>query len=218
MDEAGSERPRIKISPRESGEVSNPRIRISSNRPSEQAVRMPRFIRDIPNLPEQEAISVRTRDDLARVVESPLLPAAQVLYDFNIRTIDSSANRQDVGNEAWLTIDFDSLSAENQQIAQELLGEPYQGRKSIVTGEYGPKRVQIRLPIAENATEQEIARRALELARNFKRQPLTWGILTPEEVEGREDLFYYDKESNKYYLSKEHYLKAKGLSFKVESK
>lgn len=48
---------------------------------------------------------------------------------------------------------------------------------------------------------------------------MTWApTFTPEEVVGHESEYYHDRDSNTYYLSREHYLKAKGLSLKVEQK
>lgn len=123
------------------GEVAQIRI---SNRGGERIVRVPKFVINIP--PITESSRVRTREDLARVVESPLLPAAQALYDLNIETTSSSANYQDVeGREraARLIINFDSLSPENQQIAEEFHGQPERGRRSVITGEFGSRSVQI---------------------------------------------------------------------------
>lgn len=212
MDEAGTERHKIRISPRESGRNSHPL--------GEQAVRMPRFVRDIQ--PITDVVRLKTREDLKRIVESPLLPVAQLLYDLNIETTDSSANYQDVegrDRSARLTINFDSLSPENQQIVLAILGEPYQGRRSGIPGIPSRREVQIRVPLTYDSTEQEVAQKALELARKLKKQPMTWAqTFTPVDVVGHESDYYYDKESDQYYLSKEQYLKAKGLSFKVESK
>lgn len=203
----------------EISEGNDTRIRVAPKIGREQTVRVPKFIRDIPAIPEQEGITIRTRDDLPKIVELPLLPAAQLLYDLNIETVASSANKQDVGGFATLTLNFDSLSSENQRIALELLGMPYRGRKSIITGEYGPRRIQIKIPIVNNSTEQEIARKSVEIARKFKKQEMTWApTFSPEEVAGREKEYYYDKDSGRYYLSKEHYLKVRGLSLKVDPK
>jgi len=199
----------------ETGE--RPRIRVT-RRNSEQVVKLPRFVRNIEAITEYGRVS--TREDLEKVVESPLLAAAQYLYDLNVETIDSSANRKDAlgSHIARINIDFDSLSPENQQIAIDLLGEPHRGRETGTPELPVGREITVEIPINENSTEQEVSNRALEIARKFKKQTMTWAqTRTPDEVKGIEDHFYFDQESGKYYLSREQYLKANPKQIRVQS-
>lgn len=80
-------------------------------------------------------VEVLNRNDLNKIIEKPLLPACQCLYDKNIQTLMTSANRFNViGLEkvsenakshysygqhyAWLWIDYSSLSLKNKELVQ----------------------------------------------------------------------------------------------------
>ena len=80
-------------------------------------------------------VEILNRDDLTKIVESPLLEACQYLYDKHIRTLMTSANRFNVvglnklsqnvekfysygEHFAWLWIDYGSLSPENKKLVQ----------------------------------------------------------------------------------------------------
>ena len=51
-------------------------------------------------------------EDLDTKIELPLLPSARILYKSNIRTVDSTANREDIRRGVvGISIDYESLSA-----------------------------------------------------------------------------------------------------------
>jgi len=78
---------------------------------------------DVLNYGGTEEVIVATRDDLRKIVEEPCLAACLYLYDRNIRTVNSSANRQNIGNNGWIGIDYDSLSESNRKILEQLMSE-----------------------------------------------------------------------------------------------
>ena len=62
-------------------------------------------IKDIEPI-ELEGVIIKRKEDLRRVVEEPCLEACETLYDLNIETNMSSANRKDVGSYGYIYILF----------------------------------------------------------------------------------------------------------------
>ena len=112
---------------------------------------------------EEGGITLETREDLTRLVEPPLLEACQILFDKNIRTVMSSANKKDKGGKAHIIISFDELNEQNQQIANKL---------GTVYDYIGKKYAKIEPPllITEQTTVGEIRKSALELVSKFEQQ------------------------------------------------
>ena len=67
-----------------------------------------------------EYVIVKSRDDLRKIVEEPCIAACLYLYDKNIFTINSSANKQNIGNNGTIGIHYDSLSEENKEVVKQL--------------------------------------------------------------------------------------------------
>lgn len=161
--------------------------------------------------------NILRREDIKTLVEVPLQRACEILYDKNIKTLSSSANKKDVKTGAYIELDFDSLSPENKKIA-------------LSTGQVferdGGSLVHISIPVDENTTVQSLQTISEELAEKFEKQPLSWApadtlaearemYASPnasieeltqefEEIGG-----YYDAETGIFYASKEHYDKIK---------
>jgi hypothetical protein len=167
---------------------------------------------------------IRKREELDEIVEAPLLEAARVLYDKGIRTTGSSANGKDVSTGfAFISIDYDSLSDENKEVAERICGEVFRG----VTSDEGKpySRVSIRVPLTEESTVQEAEDASVELAEQFKEQEMTWATvysigemhrfmaLRPgEDIEIDGDTmevpgygFFYDEENGRFYGSQEQF-------------
>lgn len=110
-------------------------------------------------------LSVSKKEDLVQLVEAPLLQACEELYDKGIKTIFSSANRQDIAmGHAYITIDFDSLNPANQELAGSL-GEIYMTHGSVPV-----RAVNIEIPINEASTVGDIRRAAAEIVAQFHNQ------------------------------------------------
>ncbi len=163
---------------------------------------------------EQSGVRVTTREALKEVVEAPLLSACEMLYDKNIQTVMSSANKKDVEiGSAYIDIAFDTLSDENKRVA-ESLAQPRE--------EEGVRYVHISIPVSSTTTTQEVKDKAEEIANLFKKQPMLWGGSTLEEVKqifwGRTDVdvgpeafpdLFYDEKTKLFYWSEEQLKKAK---------
>jgi len=110
-----------------------------------------------------------TRDDLLQVIEAPLRPAIGILYDKNIQTIGSSCNAVDLVRSPWITLDAESLSAENKEVA-----DAYEHTERVEVERSGLKMVGLKFPVGEKDTPRDIGRRATTLANKFFKQPFTW--------------------------------------------
>ncbi|MDP3994305.1 MAG: hypothetical protein Q8P91_00550 [bacterium] len=184
----------------------------------EQGPEQPKIssLAEVPAIQESRNQMIATRDQIVGLVEQPLLDACVDMWDKNVRTLSTSANRKDIeAGEAYIIIDFDSLSEENKKAAQQL-ADPidYDGVKAI----------KIPIPVSETTTTDEISQRAAEIAGTFKKQPATWipkytleylkkayGI-APEETDYDDpsvwEGYYYDSKEKVFYMSEEHYQKA----------
>lgn len=181
-------------------------------------------------LSEQEPIEksrnemVWNKKQLEGLVEPPLLRACEDLYDKNIRTLSTSANKKDVGvGFAHMIIEVSSMSLQNVAIAQKIAQDEgnevveYDGRQALV----------VHITMDETTTAPEIEEQSVEIASKFNKQPLTWSpVLTLSQLKASygieetntayddsqvwvDEGFYYDEESDKFYLSEEMFRKIK---------
>ncbi len=157
------------------------------------------------------------REEIKELVEPPLVRACEQLWDKNIRTLSSSANRKDVGTGAYIILDYDSMSSENQEVAQEM--------EEVIDYD-GMQALKLKMPIGDDETLfEEVEKSALEMSDKFKKQEASWipsytlqqlreiYAYDPEDtsvgVKDFEDTgFYYDPEEKLFYMSEEHYKKA----------
>jgi len=172
-------------------------------------------ISEVEPIEESSATNVLKREDLDKLIDPPLLEAIRILYDKNILTEATSANRKDVKKgEAYIHIPYAELSDANKIIALKL------GRW-ISDGVKAEKVFSLNIPITAETTVGELSAKAVAMAEQFKKQPLTWAItytldqlrtqvyhmpeMTIEEAvaEG----WYYDAANEIFYLSEEHFYK-----------
>jgi|TARA_B100001964_G_scaffold244993_1_gene329258 hypothetical protein len=174
-------------------------------------------IKDVEPVPQGAGQWVRTRNDLERLVETPLLAACGQLYDKNVPTNASTANANNVAlGQANISIDYDALSSENREIADKNF--------RVISHDDGIRSVQIDIPIeGPDVSVDVLSRRASAAAEKFRYQPMDWaprytfdelveewGIdpegLTPESFV---DLgYFFDVGKGVFYLSDEHFRKA----------
>ncbi len=88
------------------------------------------YLKDVEpdGMPNGMRLTSRDFED-EECLEAPIKEACKLLYDLNIRTTFSSANKQDVTRRngyGWINIDYDSLSPENQAIADQYFGHEKQ--------------------------------------------------------------------------------------------
>ncbi|MFA4887868.1 MAG: hypothetical protein WC595_06680, partial [Candidatus Nanoarchaeia archaeon] len=157
---------------------------------------------------------VKRRSDLDKLVEKPLLGACQILYDKNIKTLESTANKNNISSGASIVLDYNSLSNENKVITNKYFGHKKSTDGILVA--------EILIPITSpEKTVKEISDSAINEANKFKSQPLRWGVLNFKQIlkfygvdENKnlkpEDFtqdFFYDSDSQLFFLSEEHCIK-----------
>ena len=177
----------------------------------------PTSISEVSPIEEGRNQIIRTRNEIARLVETPLLPACEQFYNKNIMTLSTTANVKNIHPEGFanIVIDFDSLSPENQEIASES-GRVvnYDNRRALIL-EHG---------VNSTTSVEEIRKWSNSLSEKFKKQPMTWApqytkeqliewmmaddTQTPDEIAQRWN-YYYDEETNTFFLSEEHAIKTK---------
>ena len=173
----------------------------------------------------EEAI-VKNREDLRKIIEEPCLPACLKLYDLNIQTVNSSANNGNIGDKAYIGINYDSLDENNKNILNNLINtgivEPL--NLSDDPNDRGGRDVTIKVPIYEKDTVGKVSDRFMQIVSRFEQQDVLYGRYTHEDVlkeassigsdVSLEDIveaygFIYDDELKIYWHNRELYNKHK---------
>jgi hypothetical protein len=175
-------------------------------------------IGEIEPLSTHSHLIITKKEDLKEVVEGPLLSACEELYDKNIETYMTSANRKNVSaslkpeqRNADIQIYFDSLSEDNKKVGQTL------GQVSQIRPDARPI-LTVLIPVTLDSTYGEIQSRAEAIVHKFNKQKLRTLALTlkemrqyfrfdPEDeshgVDSFSGQYYWDPELELFFLSKE---------------
>lgn len=124
---------------------------------------------DIAPIVQGACAFVQSINDLDSLVEPPLLPACQALYQKGIRTVGSSANCKDVRvGSVWIIVDATALSEDNLAIAHQA------GR--VVTRHYYAANGALIMSLGVNSqtTAEEVEVWSLARAAMFKEQAAKW--------------------------------------------
>ena len=108
-----------------------------------------------------------TEENLPELVEEPLLEACIRLVRKNIKTVATTANKNNIGEHAELLISADGLSPQNRELAMSLDGEEVQ------SGHWGNIFV-FTYPLREDSTVEEVQIHFNRIAESFEIQPYTW--------------------------------------------
>ena len=136
-------------------------------------------IKDVEPI-ESSGSTLLTKDTMKDYVEEPCLDACMYLYNLNIQTYMSSANKKNVGEFGGISIYFDdSLSDENKQIIQDLINR---GNKNLNIGEYDVTIASIDVPITEETTVGEVKDEFMKIVSKLKIQDVLYGRFSREEV------------------------------------
>jgi|GEM_PF-6653988 len=184
-------------------------------------------IHDVRRIIETQGQVPRSQEDLAAIVEAPLLAAATTLYLRGIQTTSSTANPENIDGlgHGELAINYDSLSEENKLIAGDLAQQSQdrkleQGRLSTpIVNDAGDLTIVIEISLA--GTIEEMSARASAVAGLFQLQPMNWAprytfdeLLDDYQVppENRDEYkpedftedYYLSPEDGLFYLSADH--------------
>ncbi len=184
----------------------------------EKILQRPTSLSEVAPIEENRNQIIREKKQIKDLVESPLLLTCEDLWDKNIKTISTSANKKDIeAGNASIIIDFESLSEDNKQIARQY-GSPVDYDNIKV--------VEIIIPISKETTVEELSQKAFDIASAFKKQPFLWAPtytaealkkaygISPEETQyddpsvWLEEGYCYDAKDDIFYISEEHYKKA----------
>lgn len=202
--------------------VVKPHIRLKKRptvevKPHIEVQKIPRILLDVEPI-EESGLVIQERRNLKKIVEYPLLSACEELYDKNIQTRFSSANKKHIYTDkiepAYIDINYETLSEENKKIAEQL-GKLYRERNE--------QSIRIYIPIKNSDSVMDIRKKAEFIVGQFKKQPVPAYTLEqaktkllslkPEEqmthgdVERLKENFYYDQKNDIFYLSEEQYKK-----------
>jgi hypothetical protein len=190
----------------------------------------------IEPIEESNDFLLRTEEDIEKIVELPLIGACKELYEKNIKTVSSSANRKDVEGlfteekepSAYIEIEKESLSEENLEILKKIKKDP-KFDYLRVEGLKDTREKTIMIHILLNKTgfsTEDIIRSAKTFTDELKEQEPLWiiknHIYRIEDLERKygykektnpdiwvEEGYYYDPESESFFESENHFKKYK---------
>lgn len=124
-----------------------------------------------------EGAIVKNREDLRKIIEEPCLPACLALYDKNIQTVNSSANKREIGNQAYIGINYDSLDENNKQILNQLIESGVIEPLNLSTNpnQRGGRDFYIKVPISEEDTVGKVSDRFIQIVSKFQQQDVLYG-------------------------------------------
>lgn len=172
---------------------------------------------------------VENREILRKFIEAPCLPACLALYDKNIRTHSSSANKQNIGNTGDIKIYYHSLDENNKQIANQLIDTGIAIFNSHINSWNPEESITISVPINREDTVGIVSDRFMQIVSQFQQQDVLYGRLTYKDIleeasangispEGIIEVFeyIYDEELDIYWLNQELYNKHKQYQDKLK--
>lgn len=168
-------------------------------------------------------IDIEFKADLASVVEGPLLSVCEKLFDKNIETYMSSANKTNlVTGSVHFNIIYESLSEKNKEIANQLIAEK-KANLSQTHGSHQDTILNVKIEVTQESTWGEIEERANVLSERFVTQRLIPEVYSyeflcdylsaaiEEDIDGsvvppeyfEQFGYFYNKQSNVFFKSKE---------------
>ncbi len=140
-------------------------------------------LRDVEKIFLAGNTQVESKADLAKIVEEPCLAVCEDLYDKNILTYWSSANK-DAPDKAYVLIRYESLDDNNKKIADDLLArgvlkDNYQMESGNSAEEYG-NALYLGIDTNLDMPVQEISDKLCQIASEFAPQDIKYNVYTPQ--------------------------------------
>jgi hypothetical protein len=139
---------------------------------------------DIENIFLTGNTEIETKADLAKIVEEPCLAVCENLYDKNILTYWSSANKY-APNRAYVLIRYESLDDINKKIANDLIKQGILSDTKYIfdsynkADEYG-KGLYLGIDTNPDMFVSDISKKLCQIADNFVLQDIKYNVYTPE--------------------------------------
>jgi len=147
---------------------------------------MTKYLRDVEKIFLAGNTQIECKEDLAKIVEEPCLAICEDLYDKNILTYWSSANK-DAPNHAFVLIRYESLDERNKAIADKLINEGkikedkrFESWNSF-DGQYG-KALYLGIDTHPDMSVDEISQSLCSIAQEFEMQDIKYNIYTAENL------------------------------------
>lgn len=143
---------------------------------------MVKYLRDIDNIFVAGNQQIKTKSDLVKFIEAPCLPVCEELYDKNILTCWSSANKHNP-KEAFVAIRYEFLDESNKKIAKKLatdgiIKQCYLESFNSSQNQYGLE-LKLSVPTHLDMPIDEISAKLKKLSANFVYQDIKYNIYTP---------------------------------------
>lgn len=134
---------------------------------------------------------VKDKVVLDKIVDLPCLEACKYLFDCNILTQNSSANKDDIDyGSGYITIDYKSLDEHNKKVYEDLVQRKIATEYSNIYFNGDEKSEVIRtqpfmieVPLNDNTDSEEFSKILLEIAKEFAPQDILYGFYTTKEME-----------------------------------
>jgi len=138
---------------------------------------MAKTIADIKPIAEGSSDHFYKKSALGKYVEEPVLKACEILWEKNIKTVMSSANRNDIGRFAYIDIDYRFLSEKNKRIVKK---KRYKFSKMHSSVPF--LCAEISLKIQDSKIDIDyIKRYFVDRANEFEHQELKWGFVKADK-------------------------------------
>ena len=132
---------------------------------------------------EETSVSIEQKEDLDNFVEEPLLDPIRKLYDLNINTLMCSANKKDVGSNAYIDIEYDTLSEKNRRTLDLLVANfPNKFQMSIMHGSEPINCIHVMMPISDETTVGEVTDYFNSTLQSLELQDVSYGIVRKEDL------------------------------------
>lgn len=165
------------------GKTSKIKIKFDEKKPP-FTIKPRRKIRDVPAFHQGTSIPITTKEDLKEIVEEPCLKACQYLFEKNIETMDSGCNGENCADCAYIIINYDTMDAQNQLIAQRMI---HQGKakflpKSDVCVRNYFNQVFIKIPTSPDEYVSDVSEKLCHVVQDFVPQRKIVKKMDPAQI------------------------------------
>ena len=132
-----------------------------------------------------ESCIPKDRDSISLYADEPCVEACQLLYDLNIQTYTSSGHVDGKANaegEAYVGINYDTLSDENKRIAKEMINNGIIDNIANNEGRGQGLTISLSVPINSDSLVGEVSDKLIQLASMFQQQDVLYGRKTIDEI------------------------------------
>ena len=125
---------------------------------------------------------VKSRDTLDLIIDLPCLKACKYLYDCNILTTNSTANKNNIKDgKGDIIINYHSLNDYNKKVVDSLVSKGIIHLREDFDKESRNETFSIEVSINENTTAEDFSNRMLDVVKKFQSQEIRYGFYTKDE-------------------------------------